>query len=256
MPKPSPKKKPNTALASTIKETLARPVALNLKKIEPLTESQQKFFEAFDKDYNVILSGSAGAGKTFIALAKALELVIKSKFKKRLVIVRSVVPTRDMGFLPGTQGEKEAAYTVPYISIVNDLFGDGKAWEALIKRGAIRFITTSYIRGITLNNSVIVVDECQNCNFHELDSIMTRIGDSSRIIFAGDYYQSDFSKSNDRKGILRFFRIIDKLNYFKHVEFTWEDIVRSQIVRDYIMTREIQEREENGQEPEKPQLIV
>ena len=257
MAKPTAPKKKLNIVEKLSKETVARPISLNLKKIDPLTESQQNFFDAFDKDYNVILSGSAGAGKTFIALAKALELVIKSKFKKRLVIVRSVVPTRDMGFLPGTQGEKEAAYTVPYISIVNDLFGDSKAWETLVKKGAIRFITTSYIRGITLNNSVIVVDECQNCNFHELDSIMTRIGDSTRIIFAGDYYQSDFSKNNDRKGILKFFRIIDKLNYFKHIEFTWEDIVRSQIVRDYIMTREIQEREEkDGQESEKQQFLV
>jgi phosphate starvation-inducible PhoH-like protein len=239
MTKPSAPKKKINVVEKLSKETAVRPIPLNLKKIEPLTESQQKFFDAFDSDHNVILSGSAGAGKTFIALAKALELVIKSKFKKRLVIVRSVVPTRDMGFLPGTQGEKEAAYTVPYISIVNDLFGDGKAWETLVKKGAIRFITTSYIRGITLNNSVIVVDEFQNMVGRELDSIITRVGENSRIIFCGDVYQTDFDKKNERGGANQFLEILNDLSYFKHIEFTWDDIVRSGLVRDYIMTKEL-----------------
>jgi phosphate starvation-inducible PhoH-like protein len=239
MAKPTAPKKKLNIVEKLSKETVARPISLNLKKIDPLTESQQNFFDAFDKDYNVILSGSAGAGKTFIALAKALELVIKSKFKKRLVIVRSVVPTRDMGFLPGTQGEKEAAYTVPYISIVNDLFGDSKAWETLVKKGAIRFITTSYIRGITLNNSVIVVDEFQNMVGRELDSIITRVGENSRIIFCGDVYQTDFDKKNERSGANQFLDILNDLSYFKHIEFTWDDIVRSGLVRDYIMTKEL-----------------
>lgn len=239
MAKPTAPKKKLNIVEKLSKETVARPISLNLKKIDPLTESQQNFFDAFDKDYNVILSGSAGAGKTFIALAKALELVIKSKFKKRLVIVRSVVPTRDMGFLPGTQGEKEAAYTVPYISIVNDLFGDSKAWETLVKKGAIRFITTSYIRGITLNNSVIVVDEFQNMVGRELDSIITRVGENSRIIFCGDVYQTDFDKKNERGGANQFLEILNDLSYFKHIEFTWDDIVRSGLVRDYIMTKEL-----------------
>jgi predicted ribonuclease YlaK len=239
MAKPTAPKKKLNIVEKLSKETVARPISLNLKKIDPLTESQQNFFDAFDKDYNVILSGSAGAGKTFIALAKALELVIKSKFKKRLVIVRSVVPTRDMGFLPGTQGEKEAAYTVPYISIVNDLFGDSKAWETLVKKGAIRFITTSYIRGITLNNSVIVVDEFQNMVGRELDSIITRVGENSRIIFCGDVYQTDFDKKNERSGANQFLDILNDLSYFKHIEFTWDDIVRSGLVRDYFMTKEL-----------------
>jgi len=252
MAKPQTKKNINIVAA---KEPAVKPVALNLKSIEALTDSQHEFFEAFDKDYNVILSGSAGSGKTFIALAKALGAVIKSKFKKRLVIVRSVVPTRDMGFLPGTQGEKEAAYILPYVSIVNDLFNDGKAWDTLVKKGAIRFITTSYIRGITLNNSIIVVDECQNCSGHELDSVITRIGDNSRIIFCGDYYQSDFWRESEKDGILKFMKIIDRLNYFKHIEFTWEDCVRSGIVRDYLMAKEIQEKQDREQNDGQKQEI-
>ena len=155
----------------------------------------------------------------------------------------SVVPTRDMGFLPGTQKEKEAAYTTPYENIVNELYGDGKAWETLVDRGVIQFMTTSYIRGITLNNSIVIIDEMQNCNFHELDSIITRVGEESRIIFTGDYYQSDFTRDRDRRGINKFLTILEKMNYFTHIRFEWEDICRSGIVRDYIMTKELEEKE-------------
>jgi phosphate starvation-inducible protein PhoH len=215
----------------------------SLIDVSPLTPSQLEFFDKYDQDYGLVLSGSAGCGKTFIALFKALEEAKASNYKKTVTIVRSVVPTRDMGFLPGTQKEKEAAYTTPYESLVNSLYGDSNAWETLCGMGVIQFITTSYIRGITIKNSIIIVDECQNCNFHELDSIITRIGSGSRIIFAGDYNQSDFTHKKDKDGFGKFLKILNRLNYFHEIQFDWSDIVRDGVVRDYVMTREIVEKE-------------
>jgi len=217
-----------------------------LVDIFPFSQAQEDFFRYYEKGYNLVLSGAAGCGKTFIALHHALNESKEHQYRKKVIIVRSVVPTRDMGFLPGTQKEKEAAYTTPYENIVNELYGDSKVWETLVDQGTIQFMTTSYIRGITLNNSIVIVDEMQNCNFHELDSVITRVGEESRIIFAGDYYQSDFTRDRDRQGINKFLTILEKMNYFRHIRFEWEDICRSGIVRDYIMTKELEEKQESS----------
>ena len=209
-----------------------------MQQVVPQTRTQEQVFAAYEKDFNLALSGSPGCGKTYLALALALKDVIASGFKKRIIIIRSVVPTRDMGFLPGSQEDKEAAYITPYHDIVNELYRDSTAWKKLVERGAIEFMTTSFIRGITLRKVIVIADECQNCNAHELDSIITRLGNHSRIIFTGDYYQSDFEKDRDRNGILSFLKIIDRMKSFKHIEFTWEDCVRSALVKEYLMIKE------------------
>ena len=175
-------------------------------------------------------------------MALALEQVLnkESPFDK-LIIVRSVVPTRDIGFLPGTKEEKEDVYTQPYISIAHELFEDKGAYEKLVTQGALQFLTTSYIRGTTLRNAIVLVDEMQNLNFHELDSVITRVGENCRFIMCGDYYQTDFEKKGDKDGIIKFLNILDNMKRFKHVEFTWKDIVRSDLVREYIVTKEMLE---------------
>jgi predicted ribonuclease YlaK len=155
-----------------------------------------------------------------------------------LVIIRSIVPTRDIGFLPGTEEEKKDAYTAPYRGIVSELVADNEAWNKLQQQGAVEFLTTSFIRGTTISNAIILVDEMQNLTFHELDSVITRVGENCRFIMSGDYYQTDFDKERDKNGILQFLEIIDKLKYFETIEFSWQDIVRSGLVRDYIMTKE------------------
>jgi len=162
--------------------------------------------------------------------------------QEKLVIVRSVVPTREMGYLPGSIEEKVDAYTAPYRAIATELFDEKKAYEQLEQQNKIEFLSTSYIRGTTLDNCVILVDEMQNLTYHELDSIITRVGHNSRIIFSGDYYQSDLTKESDKKGILDFMNIIEVMNNFRTIEFGWADIVRSKFVRDYIMTKEMVER--------------
>jgi phosphate starvation-inducible protein PhoH len=207
-----------------------------------MTSNQEVVFKSWAKN-NMVLSGSAGTGKTFISLYLALKDVMdKNTEYEKVLIVRSAVPTRDMGFLPGTQEEKEAAYTVPYQIIVNDLFQDREAWDKLVQMKQIEFCTTSYIRGLTFNDAIVLVDEAQNCNYHELCSIITRIGNNCKFVMCGDYYQSDFTRNNDKDGINDFLDILDNMNHFEVVEFIWKDIVRSGLVRDFIMTKELHER--------------
>lgn len=215
----------------------------NMKRIEPLTDNQKKVFEAYKNDYHIVLAGSAGTGKTFVAMNLALEDVLdKNTPYDKLIVLRSIVPTRDIGFLPGDEEEKKLVYELPYKGICHDIFGMPDAWEKLKASGEAEFMTTSFIRGITIDNAIIIVDEMQNLNYHELCSIMTRIGQNTRIIFCGDYYQSDFHKKQEQDGILKFLRIMEIMSRCTIVEFTWEDIVRSDIVREFIMSKEMLER--------------
>lgn len=216
----------------------------HLITVEPLTTSQEIVFRAWDEGNHIVMSGTAGSGKTFLAMYMALEDVLdKGNTFEQVVICRSVVPTREIGFLPGTLEEKIDAYTGPYRQICSELFDDSGAYEKLTKNGTVEFISTSHIRGTTINDSIIIVDEMQNLTFHELDSIITRVGTNCRIIFCGDYYQSDFVKQTDKNGVLQFIEILELMKRFTMVEFTWADIVRSDFVRDYIMTKEMIQRD-------------
>ena len=218
--------------------------AEHLKKLEPLTKNQEIVFDSYNKGNHLILSGSAGTGKTFLATYLGLQSVLGKDNQNKLVIVRSALPTRDMGFLPGEKEEKEAAYMDPYIAIVNELFVDKEGWRKMIHFKHIEFLTTSFIRGITINDAVVIVDEAQNCTFHELCSIITRLGENCRFILCGDYYQSDFVKQSEKSGLYSFINIINNMKYFDHIEFEWNDIVRSGLVRDFIMTKEMLEKKE------------
>jgi phosphate starvation-inducible PhoH-like protein len=211
----------------------------NLRELEPITKNQERVFKSYEEGFNLCLSGSAGSGKTFLALYLALEDVLSKETPyERVVIIRSVVPTRDIGFLPGNEDEKLDAYAGPYKGITSELFADSQAWEKLGNQSLIEFTSTSFIRGITISNAIVVVDEMQNLNFHELDSVITRLGEGTKLLLCGDYYQSDFDKERDRSGILNFLNIVQNMKYFDHIEFSWEDIVRSGLVREYIMTKE------------------
>lgn len=212
----------------------------DMQEFEALTGNQKKAIEAFDNGDNLVLSGSAGTGKTYMALSLAIEEALaKDSNYNNVTIVRSIVPTRDIGFLPGDEEEKKDAYTGPYRSICTELFDDKDAFRKLRANNSLNFISTSFIRGVTVRNSIVVVDEMQNLNFHELDSVITRVGDNCRFIMCGDYYQTDFDKDKDKEGILKFLSIIEQMKSFSHIEFEWKDIVRSDFVRDYIMTKEM-----------------
>ena len=216
----------------------------NLHTIKPKTNNQQKAFDAWNKKHNIMLNGSAGSGKTFMGMYLGLKEVLNpDAYQRKLIICRSTVATRDMGFLPGTQKEKEDAFTMPYKSLVEDLFGDKSFWGILQTNKQLEFISTSYIRGVTLDNCVILVDEMQNMNFHELCSVATRVGKDSRIIFAGDFAQSDFTNKYEQQGLGKFTRIVEAMTKFSIVTFTPADILRSGWVRDFLITKELLEKE-------------
>ena len=212
---------------------------MKLLKIEPLNKTQASFFNDYKSGRCQVLSGSAGTGKTFIAFWNAFNEILHSDTDyRRIVIVRSAVATRDIGHLPGTLEEKQAIYEIPYIGVMNEIFGRGDAYGLLKKTGAIDFMLTSYVRGITLDKTIVIVDEFQNMTAHELDSIMTRLGKDSKIIFAGDTKQTDFTKHSEKDQEL-FFKVLNRMDGdFSFHYFGPEDIVRSGIVKRYIQAKE------------------
>jgi len=213
----------------------------DLLTFDPLTKNQRIAHEAWKNDgHHLIMSGSAGTGKTFTALYLALESMLdKSTPWQSIKIVRSVVPTREVGFLPGTLEEKIEPYIAPYRGICSELFDKDEVYESLVKWGQLEFCSTSFVRGRTFNDCIIIVDEVQNLTFHEIDSIITRVGLNTRIIFSGDYRQSDFKAQSDKEGLLKFLNIVEYMKDFSIINFGWDDIVRSSFVRDYIMTKEM-----------------
>lgn len=208
---------------------------LSLIDISPMTDTQKEFFTKYKDDKSQVLLGYPGTGKTFMALYKAFEEINDPKSEyHRIVIVRSAVPTRDVGFLPGTLAEKGEVYELPYKSICTELFGRGDAYDILKKHRNIEFITTSFIRGLTLDRSIIIVDEFQNMTAHEADSVITRVGNWSKIMLCGDILQRDLTKGSERniESVLNVLRKMD--NIFDFTEFGENDIVRSGLVGDYI----------------------
>lgn len=218
-------------------DTLAERNHFELRNIQPLTANQERVFDSYDQGCNLMLHGYAGTGKTFLSLYLALKQVLTEEEYKKVVIIRSVVPSRDMGFLPGTEKQKAEVYEQPYKELCDDLFGRGDGWNILKLKGLVEFTTTSFLRGITFNDSIIIVDECNNMTFQEIDTVMTRLGNNSRIVFCGDYRQTDLVKPHDRSGILEFMQITKKMLSFDHVEFGMGDIVRSGTVKEYIIQK-------------------
>ncbi len=222
-----------------------KPVNLDyLKDIEPLTENQGRFFASYKEDKNVVAYGVAGTGKTFIALYNALQdvLDVKSPYEK-IYVVRSLVSTREIGFLPGDHEDKSWLYQIPYKNMVKYMFSmpDEASFDMLYAnlkaQGTIDFWSTSFIRGTTFDNAIILVDEFQNLNFHELDSIITRVGENTKILFCGDATQTDLVKTQEKNGIFEFMRILQNMPSFDIIEFNADDICRSGLVKEYIIAK-------------------
>ena len=212
--------------------------------VEPITDNQKRFFDEWDAGKMIYAYGVAGTGKTFIALYKALKDVLgETTPYEKIYIVRSLVATREIGFLPGDHEDKSSLYQIPYKNMVQAMFEmpDDNSYEMLYDnlkaQETISFWSTSFIRGTTLDNSIVIIDECQNLNFHELDSIITRVGQDSKIIFCGDAAQTDLIKNNERTGILDFQKIIMNMEEFAMIEFGIEDIVRSGLVKSYLISK-------------------
>jgi predicted ribonuclease YlaK len=214
-----------------------------MKRIDPITDTQDKFFDAYQNGKNILAVGSAGTGKTYISLYLALKDVMAKNQYKEIIIIRSSVQSREQGHMPGDAKEKMAHFEAPYVDIVNDLFERGDAYQIMKQKNMIRFMSTSFIRGLTFDNALIIVDECQNMRWDELRTIMTRVGDGSRIILCGDTKQDDLACSKNRldvSGLSHFKRVIDKMSTdcFETVEFTVDDIVRSGLVKEFIIAEE------------------
>ena len=199
-----------------------------------LTSTQQQVIDAYDNGNHLVLHGLAGTGKTFLSTYLALGEIQDGVYEK-LHIIRSAVPTRDIGFLPGNSRQKIQVYEDPYRQICSELYGRGDAYDILTQKNYVEFVSTSFIRGTTFRNSIILVDEINNMNFHELDSVITRVGPNCRIILCGDYRQTDLRSSDERAGLKQFLKILNNIESFTHFEFGIEDIVRSGIVKEYII---------------------
>jgi len=211
----------------------------DMSTIQAKTAKQREFFDAYNAGhYFMALHGVAGTGKSYIAFYKALEEVMnKDNPYNKLVVVRSSVQSRDMGHLPGNVDDKMEIYIQPYRQIATDLFKRKDAWDRLCEQGYAEFISTSFIRGTTFTNSILLVDEFQNMNFEELDTIITRVGHTSKIIFCGDVRQTDLRKKDDKTGLPKFLAIADRMKQFSRFEFTMDDIVRSSLVKEYIIAK-------------------
>ncbi len=215
-----------------------------LLEIEPLTDNQKNLFESYAKGRHIVAYGCAGTGKTFITLYNALCDVLDEKTPyEKIYLVRSLVATREIGFLPGDHEDKSSLYQIPYKNMVKYMFqlptdADFEMlYGGLKTQGTISFWSTSFIRGTTLDNAIIIVDEFQNLNYHELDSIITRVGENSKIMFCGDATQSDLIKTNERNGIVDFMKVLRLMPSIDIIEFGVDDIVRSGFVKEYILAK-------------------
>jgi len=215
-----------------------------LSTIKPVTDSQKLVFESWKKGMNQFLFGCAGTGKTFISLYLALQEVLKNETPyDKVIVVRSLIPTREIGFLPGDEEDKAALYQVPYSNMMQFMFEQpneqafSMLYDRLKAQGSFYFLSTSFLRGLTFDNSIIIVDECQNLNFHELDTIITRVGQDSKIFFCGDFGQSDLTRMNEKNGLMDFLQILQEMKEFNCTEFDIGDIVRSGFVRSYLIQK-------------------
>lgn len=207
----------------------------DLREFQPLTKNQEEFFNLYENSEFTALHGVAGTGKTFIALYKSLEDILSKSIYKKLIIIRSCVQSRDIGYLPGDEKDKMDRYALPYKQICSSLFENKDAWTILEDSNVIEFMSTSFLRGTSYNNSIIILDEFQNCNYEELSTVISRTGTNSKIIFCGDIRQTDLRKTNDPSGLRKFFSIASSVQAFNRIEFGIDDICRSDLVKEWII---------------------
>lgn len=215
----------------------------SMKQIQPMTDNQHKMFNSYEDGKNILAIGSPGTGKTYISLYLAFKDVMSHNEYREVIVVRSAVQSREQGHLKGGEAEKMASFEQPYIDATVDLFERGDAYQILKQKGMLKFLSTSFNRGLSLNNSIIIVDECQNMNYGELKTIFTRIGQNTKILFCGDTRQDDLTGSknkSDVSGLKLFIKVLEHMNgnYFETIEFTSDDIVRSDIVKQFIIAEE------------------
>jgi phosphate starvation-inducible PhoH-like protein len=201
-------------------------------KVKGLTEGQQDYLDAINENVVTLCSGLAGTGKTYIAVVRAVELLQEGQYK-RIVIARPAVECgKSLGFLPGNEDEKVAPYMRPIKDILHELI-DAKQLEEYIKNETIEFCALTYMRGRTLNNCIMILDEAQNATWEELMMFLTRIGKNSKIIISGDETQEDVFHKALAQCLCKF----DTKPYIREIEVIYldvEDIVRNGLIRKII----------------------
>ncbi len=245
MTKRNGKTSPTASAMSNKQMKRKKPINTGLmREVEPLTDSQKELYKCYENDQNIVAYGAAGTGKTFITLYNALKDVLSDKTPyEKIYLVRSLVATREIGFLPGDHEDKSYLYQIPYKNMVKYMFqlpteADFEMLYANLKaQGTISFWSTSFIRGTTFDKAIIIVDEFQNLNYHELDSIITRVGEDTKIMFCGDATQSDLTKQNEKNGIMDFMKILRIMPSIDIIEFGVEDIVRSGLCKEYLVAK-------------------
>lgn len=226
------------------KANVAEKNHLSIKPIKPLTKNQEIVFDYYDEGKDLCLIGTSGTGKTLLALYLSLDDILTDPFYKKIMLIRSTVPSRDMGFLPGGIKEKISTYETPYIELCSDIFKNGAAYDILKLKGLLEFTTTSHLRGITISETIVIIDECQNMTFQEIDTILTRIGKNCKVIICGDFKQNDLPQHREKSGMKKMLDIIKNMDEFELVEFTTSDIVRSGFVKSYLISKEEVEKNE------------
>lgn len=210
----------------------------SLTTIKPMTINQSRVFKEFFKGQHLLIHGYAGTGKSFLSLYLALHEVMNLKSARRVIIVRSAVPSRTQGFLPGTEEEKAAVYEIAYSAIVDDLFGKAGSYNRLKDQKTIEFTTTSFLRGLTIDDAIIIIDEVQNMVDGEINTVMTRVGQNSRVLVCGDFRQNDLANKREESCIRSLMDTIQRMESFSVIEMTHDDIVRSGLVKEWILARE------------------
>jgi phosphate starvation-inducible PhoH-like protein len=214
----------------------------SMKRISPITATLKRLFDEYNRGQNLLAIGTAGTGKTYSATYLALKEVLEGNSPiNKVLFVRSAVQSRDQGFMPGNQKEKEAYYELPFIEIVNDLFERKDAYNILKQKGTIEFRSTSFIRGLTFDNTIVILDESQNCHYEELRTVITRLGNNSKIILCGDTKQDDLAFSKNRvdvSGLGQLKKVLNGIDEFSVINFTRDDIVRSELIKKFIIAEE------------------
>lgn len=211
----------------------------DIRPIKPLTQTQENLFRSFYEEYQICALGSAGTGKSFIAMYLSLNEITNGRTQKKIIIVRSAVQGREQGYLPGTQEEKNAPFENPYRDILANLCGKSSTYDDMKEAGIIEFHTTAHLRGLTWDNAIVILDEVQNMDIAEISTVITRLGENTRILILGDFKQNDLSrKKKEVSGIAQLRRIIEKMNSFALLEFTTNDIVRGKLVKEWIVACE------------------
>ncbi|RHJ92420.1 PhoH family protein [Parabacteroides bouchesdurhonensis] len=228
---------------------------MNGKAIVARTDNQQKLVKAFEENDLVFATGPAGSGKTFVAIALAVK-ALKNKQVRKIILSRPAVEAGEkLGFLPGEMKDKLDPYLQPLYDALQDMIPGAKLKEYM-ENNVIQIAPLAFMRGRTLNDAVIILDEAQNTTTHQIKMFLTRLGMNAKMIVTGDITQIDLP-STATSGLVQAMQILNKVNGIGKIEFNKKDIVRHKLVQriveayDKFDDKKKKEAKENREQKEK-----